>query len=406
MKRKSILFLTGTRADFGKLKPLMRAVEQASEFECRIFATGLHTLARYGYTVDEIRKVGFKNIHLYMNQIAGEPMDLVLANTVLGLARYVHEEPPDMIVVHGDRVEALAGAIVGSIRNILTSHVEGGEVSGTIDGLIRHSVSKMSHIHFVSNEDAAIRLRQLGEIPDSIFVVGSPDIDVMLSKDLPSLESVKDHYKISLNPYAIATFHPVTTEIETIADHARVFTDALIKSEQNFVVVFPNNDEGSEFIFDAYKKLKGNDRIQLFPSLRFEAFLTLLKHSQFIIGNSSAGIREAPVYGIPSIDVGSRQKGRFMHDSIINVPYDERALLAAIAAVSQRERSAPCFHFGSGNSAESFLQVLKRPEIWQMPRQKDFHDLIVPQLKDEGLLGVGLQQKESPKGYEGVKWQN
>src|SRR5262249_33469221 len=148
-----------------------------------IFVTGMHTLESYGYTVDEVRKGGFEHVFVHVNQIIGEPMDLILANTVHGLSRYVHDSPPDMIVVHGDRVEALAGAIVGSLRNIRTVHIEGGEISGTIDGSIRHAISKLAHIHCVANNDAAGRLIQMGEDPRAIYVIGSPDIDIMISQN-------------------------------------------------------------------------------------------------------------------------------------------------------------------------------------------------------------------------------
>ena len=148
---KRILFLTGTRADFGKLRPLIQQVDAHPNFEAVVFVTGMHTLELYGYTVLEVRNAGFRNLHVHMNQFPNEPMDLVLANTISGLSRFVHEETPDLIVVHGDRVEALAGAVVGALRNILVAHVEGGELSGTVDDLIRHAVSKLSHLHCVAN---------------------------------------------------------------------------------------------------------------------------------------------------------------------------------------------------------------------------------------------------------------
>ncbi|MDD1422367.1 UDP-N-acetylglucosamine 2-epimerase, partial [Dolichospermum sp. ST_sed1] len=153
--KKKIIFLSGTRADFGKLKSLIKIAESNDAFEVYIFATGMHMSAKYGSTVDEIYKAGFKNIFAYIN--SDNQMDRILARTIDGLSRYVGEINPDMIVVHGDRVEALAGAIVGSLNNILVAHIEGGEVSGTIDELLRHSITKLSHIHFVSNEEAKKR---------------------------------------------------------------------------------------------------------------------------------------------------------------------------------------------------------------------------------------------------------
>lgn len=386
---RRILFLTGTRADYGKLKPLMQAVEASPQFDCRIFATGMHTLEKYGYTVDEVRAGGFEHVYVYANQILGEPMDLVLANTVLGLARHVHDSPPDMIVVHGDRVEALAGAIVGAMRNIHTGHIEGGELSGTVDELIRHSVTKLSHIHFVANEEAAGRLIQMGETREAINIIGSPDIDVMLSSDLPTLDTVKAHYAIGFNDYAIALFHPVTTELAQATQYAEAFAAALVESDTNFVVIYPNNDHGSGAILKAYERLQGQPRFRLLPSMRFEYFLALLKHARFIAGNSSASIREAPVYGVPTINVGTRQNNRFDYKSILNVGYGKADILDGIRKALAMGPQEPSCHFGDGRSRELFMAALESPALWATPKQKRFVDFvpgeqIVPMLSRAG----------------------
>ncbi len=373
--KKRVLFLTGTRADFGKLKILMQYVEKDPEFECFIFVTGMHMLSKYGLTVDEVSKCGFKNIFMYMNQMNGDTMDQILANTIIGLSRYVQEYKPDMIVVHGDRVETLAGAIVGAFNNILVSHIEGGELSGTIDGLIRHAVSKLAHLHFVSNDEAAMRLRQLGESPETIFIIGSPDVDIMLSNTLPEIEEVKRYYEINFDEYGIASFHPVTTEIDNMYEYACQLVDALIQSNKKYVVIYPNNDEGNKDIFKAYRKLEGNDHFRIFPSLRFEYFLSLLKNAKFIIGNSSAGIREAPIYGVYSINVGTRQQNRFSYPSIINVGYGKEEILNAIISIENLPPCQKCYIFGRGNSAMKFMNVLRGEKIWQTKKQKEFMDL-------------------------------
>ncbi|MDF2500957.1 MAG: hypothetical protein K0Q77_1671 [Anaerosporomusa subterranea] len=371
---KNVLFLTGTRADFGKLKPLMFAVEDEPGFNCRIFVTGMHTMAKYGYTVDEVYKSGFKDVHVYMNQILGEPMDLILANTIGGLSRYIHEHRTDMLIVHGDRVEALAGAIVGAINNILVAHIEGGEVSGTIDELIRHSVSKLSHVHFVSNEEAANRLIQMGENNESVFVIGSPDVDIMLSNNLPTLTEVRQRYDIGFEEYGIVLFHTVTTEKDDMFRQANELISALVKTNKKYVVIYPNNDDGNEHIFLAYDAIKEHPNFRLFPSLRFEYFLTLLKQAQFIIGNSSAGVREAPIYGVPTINLGSRQQNRVTSSSIINLPCERAAIINAINQVEFLLPIKQCYHFGTGKSTEEFLRVLRGEETWKISKQKQFID--------------------------------
>ncbi|GAA4076098.1 UDP-N-acetylglucosamine 2-epimerase [Flavobacterium cheonanense] len=372
---KKILFLTGTRADFGKIKSLISILENQPNFEVFVFVTGMHLQKEYGYTLIEIERCNFKNVHTFENHTHETTMDLTLAKTIEGLSSYCKNVHPDMILVHGDRVETLAGAIVGSLNNILVAHIEGGELSGTVDELIRHSVSKLSHIHFVSNEEAAKRLVQMGEMKSSIYTIGSPDIDIMFSNDLPTIEVAKEYYQIPFDQFGIVMFHPVTTEANDMKHYAQNFVAALQNDSHNYVVIYPNNDLGSQFIIDEYSNLKEHSRFRIFPSLRFEYFLTLLKNSQFIIGNSSAGIREAPYYGIPIINIGTRQQNRAVHADIINVDYSEVSILKALNSIDSHKIQKSNSDFGKGNSAQLFLESLKDSSIWEVNHQKQFRDL-------------------------------
>ncbi|OZG74919.1 UDP-N-acetyl-D-glucosamine 2-epimerase, UDP-hydrolysing [Hahella sp. CCB-MM4] len=372
---KKILFLTGTRADFGKLKPLMYSVEKHPDFELQIFVTGMHTMALYGNTQLEVKKAFNNSVHVFYNQHTGEPMEDTLANTIKGLSRYLHENRPDMLVIHGDRVEALAGAVTGAINNILVAHIEGGERSGTIDELIRHSASKMSHLHFVSNDEARNRLLQMGEAPETVHIIGSPDYDVMLSSNLPDLKEVFRYYQLDFSRYGVLLYHPVTTRLETLSSDTSVLIDSLIESERNYVVIYPNNDEGSPIILDYYQVLLENPRFRIFPSMRFEYFLTLLRHADHIIGNSSAGVREAPFYGVPAINVGDRQNCRFIGEGVFNVPFNKAEILAAIESSQGIDSgNVTCEYFGSGQSADKFIQCLSNPRTWTIDTQKLFMD--------------------------------
>ncbi|UQD57702.1 UDP-N-acetylglucosamine 2-epimerase [Flavobacterium sp. K5-23] len=372
---KKIVFLTGTRADFGKIKSLISILEKQPEFEVFVFVTGMHLQKEYGYTLIEIERCNFKNLHTFENHTHETTMDLTLAKTIEGLSSYCKQVNPDLIVIHGDRVETLAGAIVGSLNNILVSHIEGGEISGTVDELIRHSVSKLSHLHFVSNGEAAKRLIQMGEMESAVYTIGSPDIDILFSDKLPDLVIVKDYYEIDFDQYAIVMFHPVTTEIAAMEEYALNFVQALLADSHNYVVIFPNNDLGSTTIIKTYELLKNNNRFRIFPSLRFEYFLTLLKNSQFIIGNSSAGIREAPYYGIPIINIGTRQLNRAIHADIINVDYSQENITKALRSIDLHQTLKMDGDFGQGNSAALFLECLMKKEFWQLNHQKQFRDL-------------------------------
>lgn len=373
---KKIVFLTGTRADYGKIKSLMKKVEERDKFELHIFVTGMHMLSKYGSTWKEIEKDGFKNLYFFINQKSSSHMDTSLSNTILGFSNYVHELKPDMIVVHGDRLEALAGAIVGAFNNIKVAHIEGGEISGTIDESIRHAITKFAHVHLVSNDDAKKRVMQLGEKEESIFVIGSPDIDIMLSDSLPTIDQVKERYEINFEQYSILMYHPVTTEVDQLPEKIRHVVDAVIESERNFIVIYPNNDEGSTIILNEYKRFAGNARFRIFPSMRFEYFLTLLKNCDFIIGNSSAGIRETCVYGIPSIDIGNRQKGRYDLNKLKNIVHvDERKHEILNAINNMEKRTEVNRIFGEGRSAERFIKLLEDEEIWGLEIQKHFIDI-------------------------------
>ena len=375
---KKIIFLTGTRADYGKLKSLMKRVEESIDFELYVFVTGMHMLQKYGSTYHEIEKDGFKNIYKYINQksTSSHHMDIALSNTIIGLSNYCDEISPDMIVVHGDRLEALAGAIVGAFNNIKVMHIEGGEVSGTIDESIRHSITKMSHFHLVANEEAKRRIIQLGEKEETIFVFGSPDIDIMYSENLPKIADVKDKYSINFDNYSILMYHPVTTEVDTLKENIKQVVDAVIESERNYVVIYPNNDSGSDIILKEYKRFEDNNKFIVYPSMRFEYFLTLLKECDFIIGNSSSGIREACAYGKLAIDIGNRQKGRY-NDSIVNIShvYENKEQILLEINTPKYLDEITISHFGDGKSDEKFLEIISSENIWKSDIQKRFIDI-------------------------------
>lgn len=373
---KKLLFITGTRADYGKIKSLISSVERSSLFEAYVFVSGMHLLEKYGSTYMEVQKDGYKNIYVDFSQTNIGNMSYDLGNVIQNLTAYVMHIKPDMIVVHGDRIDALAGAIVGALNNILVAHIEGGEVSGTIDESTRHAISKYAHIHFVCNEVAKRRLIQLGEESNRIFVIGSPDIDILISNSLPSIEDAKSWYEIPFEKWGILMYHPVTTEVGELRKKIREVVDAVISSKRNYIVIYPNNDMGTDIILNEYERLRNNNRFRLYPSIRFEYFLTLLRHSDFMIGNSSAGVRETGVYGIPSIDIGSRQKGRYL-DTIGNIQHvneDETEILNAIDCIDNYRIQS--FEYGKGNSTEQFMEIVSKEDVWKISIQKKFIDCV------------------------------
>lgn len=374
-KEKKVLFITGTRADYGKIKSLMKTMDQAEEYDVFIYVSGMHLLPQYGSTYKEVLKDHYENVHVAFGQQHTDNMSFNLGIVLTHLSGYVSQIKPDMILVHGDRIDALAGALTGALNNILVAHIEGGEVSGTIDDSIRHAISKFAHLHFVCNEEAKKRLLQLGESEERIYVIGSPDIDVMLSNDLPDLKTVKKYYDIPFSSYGIFLYHPVTTELDQIAEHTKTILKALRESGKKYIAVYPNNDTGADIILNRLKELKQEKNFVVYPSIRFEYFLTLLKNADFIIGNSSAGIRESGIYGIPAVDIGTRQQGRYdIHKlpNIQHVPEKKKEILKAVRQIGKHR--IRCHDFGKGEGTEKFLKIIQEETIWNYGIQKVFVD--------------------------------
>jgi len=369
---KTIVFVTGTRADYSKQKSLIRISKKA--FKTHIWVTGMHLHEKYGYTVNEIQN-DFPDLEIikFQNFKESESHDLILSNTLTGFKTYIDEYRPDLIIVHGDRVEALGATISGAFNNVLTGHIEGGELSGTIDESLRHATSKLANIHFVSNQQSKNRLIQLGEDINSIFIIGSPDLDIMNSESLPSLREVKLKYNISFDEYGIIMFHPVTTDWENFSVYTRNLMTAVKQSKRNFVIIFPNNDKGSSLIFNEYERYYQDNQFKFIPSMRFEFFLRLLKETQVLIGNSSAGIREAPAYGVPVINVGNRQYRRSTNQAIINTDYEMESIKNALEHSIVPVQSSK--EFGDGKSDLLFYKILMEKRFWDTPLQKSFIDI-------------------------------
>lgn len=367
---RKLLFVTGTRADYGKIEPLARAA-QAAGFVIGFFITGMHMMSRYGETKLEVKRFVGAEFFEFVNQRAGDSLDFILAKTVMGFSDFVHEHRPDLVIVHGDRVEALAASIVCAMKYIPSAHIEGGEVSGTIDESIRHCNTKLCSAHFVSCEAARVRVLALGEEPGRIYNIGSPELDSHARPSGVCLDEVRSRYEIPFEEFGIAIFHPVTSEADSMHAQAESLFGRLLASRRCFVVIAPNNDPGTEAIFDVIKDLP-TERFRLIPSMRFAYFSELMRHAALMVGNSSAGVREAPFLGLPSLDVGSRQRYRASSSSITTASAFDAQAIDSFLAGQWCRRFTPDFTFGTGQAAEAFVEVLMTPKFWHVSLQKGF----------------------------------
>ncbi len=367
---RDLLFVTGTRADYGKLEPLALAALDAGH-RVTFFVTGMHMLEKFGLTKEEVHQQKRFNVVEFINQRDGDPQDIILAKTVSGFSDYLQEHSPDLVIIHGDRIEALACSFVCATNYIRCAHIEGGEVSGTIDEQFRHCNTKLSSAHLVSSEEAKARVERLGELPETIHVIGSPELDIHGRPSGVTMDEVLKRYNITANDYGICVLHPVTSEASEMGRQAEALFAALINSGHFYVVILPNNDPGSERILSVIRKLPA-DRFRVLPSMRFAYFSELMRNAKAIFGNSSMGVREAPFLGVPSLDIGTRQSNRGTAPSLMRCNAHDRETINRFLRDYWGRRFPSSQSFGRGEAARSFVELLGQNTFWDRPMQKYF----------------------------------
>jgi UDP-N-acetylglucosamine 2-epimerase (hydrolysing) len=311
----------------------------------------------------------------FINQRSGDPQDIILSKTIQGFSDYVCEVQPDAVIFHGDRIEALACGIVCATNQIFSIHIEGGEVSGTIDEQIRHCNTKLARVHLVASEKAKCRVMQLGEPTESVFVIGSPELDLHSYRADISIEEVRRYYEIKNSDFGICIFHPVTTEVKSIERQAESLFDALTDTGKYFVVILPNNDPGVLEIRGVISKLMKR-QFRVLPSMRFSYFSCLLQNAKIIVGNSSTGVREAPFLGVPSIDIGTRQHNRKESLSVFCASALEGKLVTEMVQKLWGKRFAKDISYGVGDARGKFISLLLSTDFWSAPLQKSFVDMV------------------------------
>ena len=368
---KKIMFLTGTRADFGKMKKIIETI--TDDYDVMVAITGMHMDEKFGLTICEVKQtknVSFVEFPTF--DVVPTHADAYLKLTD-GLIRYFQKYTPNLVVIHGDRLEALATATVCLMLGIRVAHIEGGEVSGTIDESFRHAITKMAYAHFVSSEQARDRILKMGEEHGRIFVIGSPEFDVHKNVEAHVFDQALKRYEIPFDDYAIFSYHPVFYETNSLSKEIKQICNQLQQTKKNYIVIRPNNEMGNKQIVSAFDKLPTNN-IKMFPSLRFEFFSQLMRNAKLFIGNSSAGVREAPFFGVQTIDIGTRQNNRSTAQSIQHIGMNELDNLATIIDKLWGKTHDHDLTLGDGNSSQQFKKILKSNEFWELPLQKTYQD--------------------------------
>ncbi|MCT4616241.1 MAG: UDP-N-acetylglucosamine 2-epimerase [Marinifilaceae bacterium] len=383
MKRK-VLVITGTRAEYGLLSNVLRLLKEDDEFELQLIATGMHLSPDYGYTYKEIEDDGFKidkKIEILLSSDSSIGVSKAMGLAQISFAEAFEELQPDLILVLGDRYEILSAVTSAMIARIPVAHLNGGEkTEGAIDESIRHSLTKMSHLHFTATEEYYQRVIQLGENPNRVFNVGEVGLDNITRLNLMSKSEFEDSINFKLKQKAIIiTFHPVTLEK---GESVRQFNELLLAVDEledtSIIITHSNSDmEGRQIIELINKYVSENsDKAISFPSLGYRRYLSALQYMDAVVGNSSSGIVEAPSFKTPTINIGSRQKGRIQANSIINTEATKESILEAFNSIYdikfQENLKSIVNPYGQGESSQRLIDVLKQTDFKNLIDKKFF----------------------------------
>ncbi len=368
---KKILYISGTRADYGLMRSVLFRINRHPGMELHIAATGMHLMPEFGSTIDEIYRDGFTchSVDATYMQDTKESMALFIGRFIQECVHLTEDLKPDFILLLGDRGEMLGGAVVGTYLGIPVLHLHGGEITGTVDEIARHAITKMSHIHLPATEESAQRIIKMGEEPDRVHVVGAPGLDQVLETEFLSPEEISKRYNLDLSrPVILVVLHPVTLDSGDPASQMRRTMEAIRELSEQSIVIYPNADAGGRAMIEEIKTFERCQNIQEFPSIEHRDFLSLLKISSVIIGNSSSGIIEAPSFGVPAINIGPRQKGRQRGANVIDCGYDKHEIISATRhALYDKEYRARVLRaknpYGDGKTGERVIHILEQVRV-------------------------------------------
>lgn len=362
--------VTTTRAEYGLMRPLIKRMSGDVEIDVKLLVTGTHLSEKYGYTYSEIQKDNFcatVQIPILGNSLGAEFVSETMANAIVAFTKYLSKNKPDFILVDGDRYETLGVCIAAVNCNIPIIHCGGGETTeGAVDECFRHAMTKMAFLHFTANEPYRNRVIQMGESPDRVFAVGSMGIENIMQMDFLSKEELGKQINFPLTkPFVVVTFHPVTLENETCENQLNELLSACKACpEMQFIFTKANADNGGDkinLILDSYAE-KSENAICV-SSLGAKRYLSALKYAEFVLGNSSSGITEAPSMHLPTINIGDRQRGRIQAESIINCDPKKDDILKAIEKALSSDFKELCKTVknpnGDGNTTKKIVQTIK-----------------------------------------------
>ncbi len=385
--KKTICVLTASRAEYGLLKPIIAKLRDVSAFDVRISVTGMHLSDSYGMTFKEIEQDGYPidvKIDILQESDTTTAVSTAMSNAIIGFAQYFEGLKPDLLLVLGDRYETLAVCIAAMNARIPIAHLYGGETTeGALDEAIRHAITKMSYLHFTSTELYRKHVIQMGESPDRVYQVGAVGIENIKNLNLLTREELSKSLGIFLDrPYALITFHPVTLDKDDVkAQMEELFKACDQQKYLYFIFTKANADAGGLEInrmIDEY--VMNHKNACAFESLGVLRYLSAMKYCEAVIGNSSSGLIEAPSFGVPTINIGDRQKGRLQATSVINCKSTSeeinKAIMLARSSEYKEMANRTVNPYGDGNTSDKVVEVLKEYVLGEkIQLMKSFYEI-------------------------------
>lgn len=377
---RRICVLTGTRAEYGLLKPIMTEIKNAVDLDLSIIVTGMHLSKEFGYSVNEITKDGFTitaRVEMNPAEDTGFSMATSIGKGIIGISTALRKIKPDVLLILGDRIEALAGAIAAAYMNIPIAHIHGGDSTRAgLDESARHAITKFAHIHFPATKKSAERIIKMGEDKRMVFVVGAPCLDVIKKQKFLTRKGVGKKFKIDLKkPLILLTQHSISIEPEEAEKQIIETLRAIQELAFRTIIIYPNSDAGGRKIIKQIKKYENLPFIQSYKNLSQKDYLNLLKYTSVMVGNSSSGIIESPAFKVPFVNIGKRQEERERADNVIDVNYDKNEIICAIKRALYdkdfMQNVKNCKNpYGDGKAAARIVKVLKKVEISSSLLQK------------------------------------
>lgn len=371
---KKILVVTGTRAEYGLLYWTMKEIQKDKDLQLQLIVTGSHLSEEYGYTVEQIKKDGFKideEIDMLIDSNKKSAIVKSMGLEMIQMAQAFDRLKPDILLILGDRYETFVAATCAMMMNVAIAHMNGGEsTEGAIDEQIRHAITKMAHIHFAGAEYYRERIIKMGEEPWRVHNVGQAGIENI--KRLRLLTKTELEYELGIKldkKVFLITYHPVTLGVQDIENQMENLLKAISEFDAKYIFTYPNADYGNKIIIDKINEFRQNhDNVYVFHSLGQVKYLSLMKYTDVMIGNSSSGIIESPSFKLPVVNIGDRQKGRLRNKNIIDVGNNEIEIIEGINKALYNKQFINSLNdlenvYGDGTTSEKVVKILKTIEI-------------------------------------------